>query len=217
MMKLTTRLLIAIELLAAAVGPVWAHHTLKQKEEALRYRENYLELTDRVAPAFTLQDADGRTVRLEDLRGKVVLLNLVFATCTDVCPLHSDLIADIQRKMGARRDKVQFITVTTHPEFDTPEILKPYGEVHGLDARNWAFLTSGSERPAETRELAERYGLKFTPVGNGQFVHGVVTHVIDQKGKLRARYHGLKFNVTHRRSRRHAASSINSGQAERYQ
>jgi protein SCO1/2 len=186
---------MAAAIVAAAVAPAFAHHTLKQREEALRYREKYLELTDRIAPAFALENADERTIRLEDFRGKVVILNFVFATCADVCPLHSDLIADIQRKMSALRDKVQFITVTTHPEIDTAEILKPYGEVHGLDARNWMFLTSGPERPTETRELAESYGLKFTPVGNGQFVHGVVTHVIDQKGTLRARYHGLRFNL----------------------
>ena len=155
----------------------------------------FLELTDRVAPTFTLKDADGRTVHLEDFRGKVVILNFVFASCTDVCPLHSDLIANIQEKMKGVRDKVQFITITTHPEFDTPHILKPYGEVHGLDTSNWMFLTSGPERPTETRELAESYGLKFTPVGNGQFVLGVVTHAIDQKGMLRARYHGLRFNL----------------------
>lgn len=182
-------------LVLAAASPAGAHHTLKQKEEALRYRENYLEVTDRVAPTFTLKDADGRTVRLEDFRGKVVTLNFVFAACTDVCPLHSDLIGRIQGKAKALRSKVQFITISTHPEFDTPEILKPYGTIHGLDSENWMFLTSGPERPAETRELAESYGVKFTPVGNGQFVHGVVTHVIDQNGVLRARYHGLKFNL----------------------
>jgi protein SCO1 len=193
--RITKPLAMAAVLLAAGAAPALAHHTLKQREEALRGREKYLELTDRVAPAFTLKDADERTVGLEDFRGKVVILNFVFATCTDVCPLHSELIAELQRKMSALRDKVQFITVTTHPEFDTPEILKPYGEQHGLDPKNWTFLTSGPERPTETRELAESYGLKFTPVGNGQFVHGIVTHVIDQKGVLRARYHGLRFNL----------------------
>jgi len=188
---------IALALLAlAAPLPVWAHHTLKQKEEALRYRENYLELTDRAAPTFTLENADGRTVRLEDFRGKIVILNFVFAACTDVCPLHSDLIGRVQAKTKALRSKVQFVTITTHPEFDGPEVLKPYGAIHGLDPENWMFLTSGPERSSETRELAESYGVKFTPVGNGQFVHGVVTHMIDQNGMLRARYHGLRFNLT---------------------
>jgi protein SCO1/2 len=178
--------------------PAQAHHTLKQMEEALREREHYLQPMDTPAPSFALKDADGRVVRLEDFRGKIVVLNFIFATCTDVCPLHSELIAKIQEKVKVMprpvRERVQFITITTHPEFDTPDVLKAYGPQRGLDPANWLFLTSGSERPTETRELAERYGLKFTPVGNGQFVHGVVTHLIDQKGVLRARYHGLKFN-----------------------
>lgn len=191
-------LAVATMALAFPGSPARAHHTLKQMEEALREREDYLQLVEKPAPSFTLKDADGRVVRFEDFRGKVVVLNFIFATCTDVCPLHSELIAKIQEKVNVLpvpvRERVQFITVTTHPEFDTPEVLKAYGPQRGLDSANWTFLTSGPERPAETRELAERYGLKFTPVGNGQFVHGVVTHLIDQKGVLRARYHGLKFN-----------------------
>jgi len=175
-----------------------AHHTLKQMEEALREREHYLQPMDKPAPSFALKDPDGRVVRLEDFRGKIVVLNFIFATCTDVCPLHSELIAKIQEKVNVLpvlvRERVQFITITTHPEFDTPKVLKAYGPARGLNPSNWLFLTSGPERPTETREIAERYGLKFTPVGNGQFVHGVVTHLIDQKGVLRARYHGLKFN-----------------------
>jgi protein SCO1/2 len=47
-----------------------------------------------------------------------------------------------------------------------------------------------------TRELAERFGLKFTALEDGYQMHGVVTHLIDKSGNLRARYHGLKFNAT---------------------
>lgn len=195
-MRLLRSLLMALGVAVTASTPALAHHTLDQMQEALRAREDFLELTNRPAPSFALHDADGREVRLGELAGKVVILNFVFATCTDVCPLHSDLIAEIQQKVNVLpvRDQVQFITITTHPEFDTPEVLKSYGEKHGLDPANWTFLTSGPERPGDTRALAEEYGLKFTPVGNGQFVHGVVTHLIDQSGVLRARYHGLKFN-----------------------
>ena len=195
-MRLALPLAVTAGLLAVTPAPALAHHTLQQMEEALREREDYLQLMNKEAPTFALKDPDGWPVRLEDFKGKVVILNFVFATCTDVCPLHSDLIADIQGKVNVLpvREQVQFITITTHPELDTPELLKPYGTKHGLDPANWTFLTSGPERPTETREIAERYGLKFTPVGNGQFIHGVVTYVIDQKGVLRARYHGLKFN-----------------------
>jgi hypothetical protein len=95
---------------------------------------------------------------------------------------------------GPLRDAVQFISITTDPERDTPELLTAYGPAHGLDPVNWTFLTSGPAKPAATRDLGERYGLKFTLVADGDFIHGVVTHVIDQNGVLRARFHGLKFD-----------------------
>lgn len=71
--------------------------------------------------------------------------------------------------------------------------MEGYGPAHGLDAANWVFLTSGSERPAATRELAEQYGHKFAPTPDGMQMHGVVTHVIDRDGRLKANFHGLKF------------------------
>ena len=68
------------------------------------------------------------------------------------------------------------------------------GAAHGLDPANWTFLTSSPEKPKATRELAERYGLKFSPTKDGYQMHGLVTHLIDKSGNLRALYHGLKFN-----------------------
>src|SRR3546814_4302301 len=54
-----------------------------------------------------------------------------------------------------RSDQVQFVTITTDPVNDTPEVLKAYGPAHGLDSTNWVFLTSGPGRPEVTRELVE--------------------------------------------------------------
>jgi protein SCO1/2 len=72
-------------------------------------------------------------------------------------------------------------------------VLRNYGEIHGLDSANAVLLTSEADKPAVTRQLAEAYGLKFTPGPDGMQMHGIVTHVIDKSGNLRARYHGLKF------------------------
>jgi protein SCO1/2 len=171
--------------------------SLKDLEAQLFKREKYVEFVSRPAPEFELQDPDGKTVKLGDFRGKkVVVLWFIFASCTEACPLQSDLLGRVQEKVNrtAIRDLVQFISVTTDPARDTPQVLRDYGPSHGLDARNWVFLSSGAERPEATRELAERgYGLKFTRTEKGDFVHGVVTHVIDLDGNLRARFHGLKW------------------------
>jgi len=182
--------------LAAGLASALSAHSLKDLEDKLLKREAYVEIVNRPAPSFTLQAADGVPVSLLDFRGKVVVLNFIYAGCPDVCPLQSESIASIQEKINKTpmRDLVQFISITTDPENDTADILKSYHAQHGLDPANWIFLTSGADQPAATRELAQQYGLKFTETEDGYQVHGVVTHLIDKSGNLRARYHGLKFN-----------------------
>ncbi len=193
-MKGLVAVLVGLALVSTVRLPALAH-SLEELEKELLERESYLEIVDRPAPDFTLQDAEGRAVGLADFRGKVVVLWFIYASCPDFCPLQSEKLAQVQEMANGTpmRDLVQFIAVTTDPERDTPDVLKGYGPAHGLDPVNWVFLTGGAERPAATRELAERYGLKFTPTENGYQMHGVVTHLIDKSGNLRGRYHGLKF------------------------
>lgn len=181
----------------SSAAPAQAH-SLKDLEDRLLKRETYVQIVNRPAPGFSLKDADNRTVSLADFSGRVVVLIFIYTSCPDVCPLHSEKIAEVQEGVNRTpmRDQVRFIAITTDPERDVPGSMKAYGPAHGLSPVNWLFLTSGAEKPKETRSLARRYGLKFTPSGEGYQMHGVVTHLIDKSGNLRARYHGLKFNVT---------------------
>ena len=195
-----TRMSIAaagLALIAGAASPVSAH-SLKELEDQLQARERYVEIVHRPAPDFALSSAGGRSVRLSDYRGKVVVLNFIYASCPDVCPLHSETIATLQEAVNGTpmKDLVRFVSITTDPERDTPAVLKAYGPTHGLDPANWVFLTSGPDQPAATRELAGRYGLKFTAEADGYQLHGLVTHLIDKSGNVRARYHGLRFDPT---------------------
>ncbi len=193
LLSISAGIMLASQLSSPAIA-----HSPDQLEERLDEREIYVEMTGRPAPTFALRDPDGRAVRLEDYRGKVVVLWFIYTFCPDVCPLQSDAIADIQEQINRTpmRDIVQFVSITTDPARDTPEVLGTYGSQHGLDPANWTILTSGPEAAEATRAIAEEYGLKFTKVDDEYQVHAVVTHLIDKSGTLRARYHGLDFKPT---------------------
>ncbi len=195
MPRLVACLVLALELGAAQVASA---HSLKELEDGLFKREPFVQFVEQPAPGFTLQDTTGHRVSLFDFRDKVVVLWFIYTNCPDECPLQSEKLAGIQAQIDRTpmRDLVEFVTVTTDPARDTPEALASYGKAHGLNSSNWVFLTSGVDKPTATRELAERYGLKFTPEGDGELMHGVVTQIIDKKGRLRARFHGLKFDDT---------------------
>jgi protein SCO1/2 len=195
-MKIARLLAIAL-LLAAALAPAAAGaHTLESLQEQLFEKEKFFQIKNQPAPEFALQDAEGKPVSLTDFRGKVVVLHFLYASCPDVCPLHAERIAEIQKMINITpmRDRVEFVSITTDPKRDTADVLRPYGETHGLDPVNWMFLTSRPDQPGDaTRKLAEQFGHTFTPTEDGEQMHSVVTHVIDREGVLRANFHGLNF------------------------
>ena len=174
-----------------------AAHTLEEVENDLQAKERYYQPADKDAPEFTLQDADGRTVRLTDFKGKVVVLHFIYTNCPDSCPLHAEKIAEIQKMVNITpmKDQIQFISITTDPERDTGQTLRDFGENHGLDPLNWIFLTAKPGQPENiTRELAKSYGAEFKMLDKGEQMHGVLTNVIDQDGRLRGRFHGMEFS-----------------------
>lgn len=186
--------------LAAGIASPLAAHTLADVEGSLADRERYFQPIDKSAPEFSFQDAEGKAVALADLRGKVTVFHFIYTSCPDVCPLHAERLAEIQAMLNQTptRDQVRFVTVTTDPVRDTPEVIRDYDPAHGLDPVNWTILTSGPDRPEDTtRQLAQAFGHKFTLTEDGGYqMHGVVTHVIDQEGRWRANFHGLKFEPT---------------------
>lgn len=171
-------------------------HSLKELDQQLYNKEKYFQPMDLEAPDFTLYDADGRMHRLSDLRGEVVVLNFVYTSCPDVCPLHAERIAEVQKlvNLTPMKSQVVFVTITTDPARDSGDVIQSYGGAHGLDSVNWVFLTTGASQPGDTtREIAKAYGIEFDEAEDGLQMHGIVTHVIDQDGRFRARFHGLNF------------------------
>ena len=94
-------------------------------------------------PNVTLRTQDNQQVRFYDdlVRGKVVLINYMFTTCTELCPRATASLAGFQEALGdhAGRD-VFMISISVDPEHDTPAVLKEYAQ--RFHARpGWTFLT----------------------------------------------------------------------------
>ena len=187
-------LLVAVFLVFA--GQVTANHPGESLDAELTAKSNYFQIIDRPAPDFQLADLRGNPVTLRDLADKILILHFVYARCPDICPLHAEKIADVQKMINQTpmKNMVQFITITTDPERDIAENVMNFGELHGLNEVNWSYLTKLPDQDeAETRSLVQQYGHKFKVMDDGMQVHGVVTHVIDRGGRWAANFHGLNF------------------------
>jgi protein SCO1 len=144
------------------------------------------------APEFALTSQDGGEVTLASLRGKVIAVTFIYTSCPDVCPLLTDKMARIQDELGSDfGSKVAFVSITTDPERDTPEVLKEYAEAFEANLAGWSFLTG---EPAAVLDVAHRYGVAAVKAADGGVDHTLLTTLIDRQGTMRVQYLGYRFD-----------------------
>lgn len=190
-------ILVAALTVILAIAPAQADHPGADLDKVMWDKEKFFAKTDRPAPAFKLMNRNREVVGLSNYADKILVVHFVYTSCPDVCPLHADKLQEIQTMINVSpmKEVVQFVTITTDPKTDTPEVLSTYGEDHGLDPVNWTFMTATPEQAEDTtRKLAEAFGHKFVKSDDGYQTHGVVTHVIDRDGRWAGNFHGLRFN-----------------------
>ncbi len=102
---------------------------------------------ERFFPKVPLVTHEGEKVWFyQDLiRGKVVLINLMFTSCTDICPLTSLNLARVQKAFGDQVGREVFLySITLDADYDSPDVLKKYA--HSMGAKEgWSFLTGKYE------------------------------------------------------------------------
>jgi protein SCO1/2 len=132
--------------------------------------------------SLELTDQFGKPRKLEDWRGKVVVLFFGFTHCPDICPTTLADIAQAIRSMGPYGQRVQLLMVTVDPERDTSEVLGKY--VTAFDPQ---FIGLRGDLAA-TKKVAAEFKIFFEKVKSGDSYtvnHSSQSYVIDPQGRLR--------------------------------
>jgi protein SCO1 len=151
----------------------------------------YREVGDQV-PQFVLYDQDGRIVDSARFRGSQVMLNFIYSRCpiANMCPLSTSKMMETQklaRQAGVAR--INFVSITLDPAYDTPGVLRQYADERGIDTSNFSFLT-GPE--AAIRDLLTQFGVIAEFRGN-ILDHTLATLLIDEKGRVVWRADGSQW------------------------
>lgn len=91
-----------------------------------------------------LRTQDNEQVRFYDdlIRGRQMVINLMYADCHGACPLVTATMGRIYDALMDRMGRdVFFYSITVKPETDTPAALKEYAETHRANRPGWTFLT----------------------------------------------------------------------------
>lgn len=91
-----------------------------------------------------LRTHEGRSVRFysDVLEGRTVLINVIYTTCKDACPLITQKLNEVRALVGEQFGReVFFVSLSSDPERDSPAALKAYAQKQSVDLSGWTFLT----------------------------------------------------------------------------
>lgn len=102
--------------------------------------------------AFT--DQHGRAVELDGFRGKTVLVVPFLTLCTDICPLDTGNLLQVEHSLvsDGSASKVQLVELSVDPARDSPARLAAYAQLTGA---SWELLT---ETPAQATSVEHFFG-----------------------------------------------------------
>ena len=157
------------------------------EEGWLRLRDGLVRTSP--APAFELIDQAGRSVSLQSLGDRVLLVDFIYTSCPGPCPVQTSNQAALQRRIPASmRDGVHFVSISIDPVVDQPEVLERYALERGADLSNWSFLTGPTE---VVSEVVRRWGVGSVRNEDGSVDHTLLTFLV-QGGRVMERYTPLE-------------------------
>jgi protein SCO1/2 len=123
---------------------------------------------DLMVPEVKLVRADGKVVFLanELNDSRPVILSFIFTTCTTICPLTSQILAQLQNIFGDDGNQAHIISISIDPEQDTPARLTKYADKFGAGP-GWQHYTGTVDASISTQRAFNAYQgdkMNHTPV-----------------------------------------------------
>jgi protein SCO1/2 len=137
-------------------------------------------------------DQHGRPLHLAQLRGRPLVLSLIYTNCYYICSgltLHlRDAVRMAQETLGAGRFAV--LTVGFDAQHDTPERMLAYRRDRGIDVADWRFASADA---ATIGRLADETGFTWAASPRG-FEHIAQVTILDADGRVVQQVYGQDFS-----------------------
>lgn len=139
-----------------------------------------------------LLQPDGSTLMLSQLRGRPLVLSIVYTSCSTVCPTGTETlkksVAAARRALGA--DAFQVLTLGFDARNDTPQRMRAFAVDHGIDGDPLWHVASAT--PAVLGSLLEEVGFSYAGAAGG-FEHVSQTTILDAQGGVYRQVYGDDF------------------------
>ena len=158
-------------------------------------------------------------MRLDDFKGKAVLLTFIYTRCPlpTFCPRLSSQFAKIHEDLAKTPEvygKTHLLTVSFDPKYDTAPVLRRYGLAYlDNDASGFSHWDFASAAPGDLRKFADAFGLVYFEQDN-QIAHSMDIVLISPQGTI-AKYWSTDWTTKELEDalRQQAAQSASATQA----
>lgn len=144
-----------------------------------------------LVPNFALLDQSGRTLHIDQFRGKLLLATFVYTRCTvaDFCPRMSRNFASIDGELAkdARLYRgTHLLSISFDPGYDTPQVLRSYGGSYTgrFTKENFAHWSFAAPPQSELSAVAQWFGVGITPGESNSLYHSLSTALIGRDGRI---------------------------------
>jgi protein SCO1/2 len=155
-----------------------------------------------LVPDFRLRNQDGRPIRLDQFKGKALLITFIYTRCPrpDFCPRVTWNFSQVNKELAASPAvyaKTHLLCVSFDPEHDTPERLRAYGAQYiGSDAvgafSHWDFAVP---QQAVLKQMAQYFDVGMSDAADGSITHTLSTTLIGPDGKVVRFYPGNEWTA----------------------
>jgi protein SCO1/2 len=182
--QLPRTLWLGVSLLFGLLGLTY----LLSLAEVGRAYKRALPVLGRIAD-FTLTNQNDQVTTLADLSNHVWVADIIFTRCAGPCPRMTAQMKSLQDLLPPTSE-AKLVTLTTDPDFDTPPVMKRYGERFNADFNRWTFLTGTKSEIAAFASGSLK--LSAVPVkpedqknAEDLFIHTTIFVVVDKHAQLR--------------------------------
>ena len=140
-------------------------------------------------PSFSLTNFDGSVITEKQFDNKISIVSFIFTQCEGACPIMSENMSILQERFASSYD-IQFLSITTDPDYDTLEVLNEYSSNYS-NKNNWYFLKGNIIDVIELSEKGFLLSAALLPAG-----HSTRLVLVDKQLNIRKYYEGtIESNI----------------------
>lgn len=147
---------------------------------------------------ISLTNQLNQSVSLNDIQGKIVIIDFFFTHCPSICPMLTQNMRKLQASFKNPSGKnvadsmiVQFLSFSVDPERDSVAALKAYADKYRIDHNSWWMLTGNKKTIYDFGINELKLGLVDGEGVDTSFIHTDRFVLLDKNHILRGYYNGL--------------------------